>query len=144
MNLADKVIQANEQEIIEKQSGDGAPEGYYTDDLGFWVEQDIRRHKAKFAEYVCFRCKKLNPGLHTRDGLRLYDGPKLIRNDPLVIASLARLPESIPKPTANWVFDELFRWAPKLNRSKIEISPGWMWDLEKQEIIKGVVGGDKE
>ena len=40
------------QEIIEKTKGDTAPEGYYTDDMGYWVEQDIRRHKDRFALYI--------------------------------------------------------------------------------------------
>ena len=75
MDLASKVIQANEdevkREIIRKKSGDGAPEGYYTDDLGFWVEQDIRRKDVRFAEYVLFRCQYLNKDLHKREGYLL-------------------------------------------------------------------------
>lgn len=144
MSLADKVIQANEQEIIAKQSGDGAPEGYYTDDLGFWVEQDIRQQKMRFAEYVWFRCRKLNPRLNVRDGIRLYNGSSLVRKDPLAIASLAKLPEPLQKPISNWVFEKLLEECPRLDRTKIEIKPGWLWDLEKCKIIKGVVGGDKE
>ena len=58
MDLADKVIQANEQEIIEKNSNDSAPDGFYTDDLGFWVEQDIRRHKSRFHRF--FRLQSVN------------------------------------------------------------------------------------
>lgn len=139
MDLADKVIQANAQEVIEKLNGDGAPEGYYTDDLGFWVKQDIRQHNLKFAEYVCFRCKKLNPDLHVRDGVRLYNGTKLVRNDQQTIASLARLPERMHRHITNWVYDELFRSSPRLNRSKIEIAPGWYWDFNESEIVKGVL-----
>lgn len=136
MDLADKVIEANQQEVIQKQSGDIAPDGYYTDDLGFWVEQDIRRHKMRFAEYVYFRCRRMNPGLNVREGSRLYNRGSLVRRDPLTIASLARLPEMLQKPISNWVFDKLVEESPKLDRTKIEIKPGWLWDMEKCEIIK--------
>lgn len=136
MDLADKVIEANQQEVMQKQSGDMAPEGYYTDDLGFWVEQDIRRHKMRFAEYVYFRCRRMNPGLNVRDGSRLYNRGSLVKRDPLAIASLAGLPEMLQKPISNWVFDKLVEESPRLDRTKIEIKPGWLWDIEKCKIIK--------
>lgn len=136
MDLADKVIQANEQEIVEKEANDSAPEGFYTDDLGFWVEQDIRRHKIKFAEYVLFRCKYLNDELNVRNATMLFNGNVLVRKNSLDIASLADLPEAIPNPIAIWVYKRLFDDAPRLDRSKIEIAPGWIWDMDKCAIIK--------
>ena len=139
MGLAEEVIQANAQEFIEKEKGDKAPNGYYTDDLGYWVEQDIRQHKMRFAEYVYFRCRKLNPDLHVRDGRRLFNGPTMVKRDQLSIASLARLPEQLSKPNANWVYDKIFEEVPRLDRSKIEIVPGWLWDVEKSKIIKEVI-----
>lgn len=136
MNLADKVIEANEQEIVEKQSGDNAPDGYYTDDLGFWVEVDIRRQKVRFAEYILFRCKKLNGHLHIRDGNMVYNGHTIVRDNPIDVAALADLPENISTPTAKWVYKRLLQDMPHLNRSKIEIAPGWLWDIDNSEIIK--------
>ena len=136
MNLADKVIEANEQEIVEKQSGDTAPDGYYTDDLGFWVEVDIRRKKVRFAEYILFRCKYLNPHLHIRDEIALYNGHLLIRDNSVEVAALADLPENISGPTAKWVYKRLLHDMPHLNRSMIEIAPGWLWNLDNSEIIK--------
>lgn len=136
MNLADKVIEANEQEIVEKQSGDTAPDGYYTDDLGFWVEVDIRRKKVRFAEYILFRCRYLNPHLHIRDEIALYNGHVLIRDNSVEVAALADLPENISGPTAKWVYKRLLHDMPHLNRSMIEIAPGWLWDLDNSEIIK--------
>ena len=79
-----------------------------------------------------------------RDGIRLYNGSTLVRKDPLAIASLAKLPESLQKPISNWVFEKLLEECPRLDRTKIEIKPGWLWDLEKCKIIKGVVGGGEE
>lgn len=136
MNLADRVIKANEQEIVEKKSGDTAPDGYYTDDLGLWVELDIRRQKVRFAEYVLFRCKRLNPHLHIRDEIAVYNGHTLVRNNPVDIAALADLPENISRPTAKWVYKRLLHDMPRLNRSMIEIAPGWLWDFDNSEIIK--------
>lgn len=136
MNLADRVIKANEQEIVEKQSGDTAPDGFYTDDLGFWVEVDIRRQKVRFSEYILFRCKRLNPHLHIRDEIAVYNGHILVRNNPVDIAALADLPENISGPTAKWVYKRLLHDMPHLNRSKIEIAPGWLWDIDNSEIIK--------
>ena len=136
MDLADKVIQANEMEIIEKEATDTAPENLYTDDLGYWVEQDIRRHKHKFARYVLFRCRLLNDDLNIRNGTMLFKGHKLVYPNPVDIASLADLPEVISKPTAVWVYKRLFEESPHLDRRKLEIAPGWVWDLDKQDIIK--------
>lgn len=136
MNLADKVIEANEQEIVEKKSGDTAPDGYYTDDLGLWVELDIRRQKVRFSEYILFRCKRLNPHLHIRDEIAVYNGHILVRNNPVDIAALADLPENISGPTARWVYKRLLHDVPHLNRSMIEIAPGWLWDIDNSEIIK--------
>lgn len=136
MDLADRVIQANEMEIIEKEATDTAPENLYTDDLGYWVEQDIRRHKHKFARYVLFRCRLLNDDLNIRNGTMLFKGHKPVYPSPVDIASLADLPEVISKPTAVWVYKRLFEESPHLDRRKLEISPGWVWDLDKQDIIK--------
>lgn len=130
MDLADKVIHANEQEIIEKAKGDTAPEGYYTDDMGYWVEQDIRRHKDRFALYIFMRCRKLNKHLHLRRGEFLYNSHTLIRETPLDIAKLADLPEVISAPQAAWVYKRLVATVPRLSEKKIEVAPGLLWNFE--------------
>lgn len=135
MDLADKVIQANEQEIIEKSKDDKAPEELYTDDLGFWVELDIRKHKDKFARYVLFRCIRLNPHLHVRHATMLYNKHTFISPTSIDIASLADLPENIPAPIAVWVHKRLMASVPHLDKSKIEVCPGFLWDLEKGELV---------
>lgn len=132
-NLADRVIQANEQEIVEKERGDQAPEGYYTDDLGFWVEQDIRRKKQRFAEYVYFRCRKLNPHLHLRGDL-LFNSHTLINKHPNDIAELAQLPETITYPAAAWVYNKLITIAPPLDESRILVADGLVWNMETCEL----------
>lgn len=136
MDLAERVIKANEEEIVEKSPDDPAPIDLYTDDLGYWVEQDIRRHKAKFARYVLFRCRILNDDLNIRNGVMLHKGHVLVTDSPADIASLADLPENISKATAAWVYKRLLAESPYLDRRKIEIVPGWIWDIDKQEIVR--------
>lgn len=141
MDLASKVIQANEeerieQEIIKKRSTDGAPEGYYTDDLGFWVEQDIRRKEMRYAEYILFRCKYLNRNLHTREGGLLYVGHTLIFPTSASIANLADLPSKLPTTIVVWVHKRLCRESPRLNERKIEICPGLLWDYDNVKLVE--------
>lgn len=135
-NLADRVIQANEQEVIEKSNDDAAPDEFYTDDLGFWVKQDIRRHKGQFAKYVLFRCRFLNPHLNIRENMLLFNSHKMVRPHPVDIAILADLPENIPTPIAVWVHKKLVESAPILDKSKIEVAPGLLWDVENAELIQ--------
>lgn len=140
MDLASKVIQANEDEIerevIRKKRGDGAPEGYYTDDLGFWVEQDIRRKDVRFAEYVLFRCQYLNKDLHIRDGEFLYAGHKLIFPTSTAIADLADLPGKLPPAIVIWVHKRLLQYSPTLSNKRIQIKPGFLWDFEKGDFVE--------
>lgn len=140
MDLASKVIQANEDEIerevIKKKRSDGAPEGYYTDDLGFWVEQDIRKKDVRFAEYVLFRCQYLNPDLNKRDGGFLYVGQRIVFPTSNGIADLADLPGKLPPAIVLWVHKRLYQYAPRLNESKIEIKPGLLWDLKRGELVE--------
>lgn len=130
-NLADQVIQANE--IIEKASSDEAPEGYYTDDLGWWVEQDIRKDKIRFARYIYTRCRKLNPHLHTRNGNLLFNSYTLINKSQNDIAELANIPEMISTPTAIWVYNKLMQTVPSLDRDRIVVADGLVWNTETCE-----------
>ena len=141
MDLASRVIQANEdeaieQEVIKKKRGDSAPDGYYTDDLGFWVEQDIRRKSVRFAEYVLFRCQYINSDLHVRDGNMLYAGHSLVFPTSNSIADLADLPGRLPSPIVIWVYKRLLRSSPRLSKNKIEIKPGLLWDIKNGRLVK--------
>ena len=135
-NLADKIIQANEQEIVEKQSGDAAPDGYYTDDLGYWVEQDIRKHKERFARYVFVRCRKLNPHLYYDTvEMKLYNRHDEIEPKVADIVKLANLADMITQAQAIWVYNRLNDAVPRLDRSKLVVAPGLIWDFETAELI---------
>lgn len=135
-DLADKIIKATEQEIIEKQSGDQAPEGYYTDDLGYWVELDIRKHKEKFARYVFVRCRKRNPHLYyDTDEMKLYNRHEVIEPKVADIIKLANLADMITAAQAIWVYNRLKDTVPRLDKSRLVVAPGLIWDFETAELI---------
>lgn len=135
-NLADKIIQANEQEVVEKQSGDQAPEGYYTDDLGYWVELDIRKHKERFARYVFVRCRKLNQHLYyDTANMKLFNRHEEVEPKVADIVNLARLADMITPAQAIWVYNRLKDAVPRLDRSKLVVAPGLIWDFETAELI---------
>ena len=132
-SLAERVIQANEQEIVEKRSGDGAPDGYYTDDLGLWVEQDIRKDKMRFARYIYMRCKKINKHLHIRNNELLFNSHTLVNKHPNDISELANLPEILSVPIATWVYNRLIESVPHLDPDRIVITDSLIWNMETCE-----------
>lgn len=150
VSLADKIIAANEDEITRRGRGDQAPEGYYTDDLGYWVEQDIRKDHARFAQYVAFRCRVLNPHIY-------YDPVEMVlfnRHTPIEptttsILLLAKCPNMITPAQAIWVYNKLKETAPRLDRNRVLVAPGLAWDFEKAELVKltdkyYTVGGEED
>lgn len=150
MSLADKIIAANEDEITGKGRGDQAPEGYYTDDLGYWVEQDIRRDHARFAQYVAFRCRVLNPHIYWDPvELVLFNRHTVIEPTTTSILLLARCPNMITPAQAIWVYNKLKETAPRLDRNRVLVAPGLAWDFEKAELVKltdkyYTVGGEED
>ncbi len=135
-NLADKIIQANEQEVVEKQSGDQAPEGYYTDDLGYWVELDIRKHKERFARYVFVRCRKLNQHLYyDTANMKLYNRHDEIEPKVADIVNLARLADMITPAQAIWVYNRLKETVPRLDKDIIVIGLGLGWNMVTSELV---------
>ena len=148
MDLADKIIEANE--IIEKREGDKAPEGYYTDDMGQWVELDIRKHKEKFARYVFVRCRKLNKHLYYDTiEMKLYNRHDEIEPTAKDIVSLAKLADMITTAQAVWVYDKLKETVPRLDRNRLVIAEGLAWNFETSELEElgddyYTVGGERD
>lgn len=136
MNIADKIIEAND-DIVRKNGDDNAPDGYYTDDLGMWVELDIRQDKARFARYIFVRCRKLNEHLYY-DPIELVLFNRHTEVMPTVnsILLLAKTPDMISVAQAIWVYNKLKETVPRLDRRKIKIAPGLAWDFDESEIIK--------
>ena len=134
-NLADKIIQANEAEVIRKGAGDTAPEGYYTDDLGMWVEQDIRKNPTRFARYVFVRCRKNNEHLYYDPiEMVLYNRHQVIEPNTRDILTLANLADTITPAQAIWVHTKLKETVPRLARSRLVVAPGLAWNIDKSEL----------
>lgn len=147
--LADKIIQEIER-FDRRPDPSDAPDGYYTDDLGYWVEKNIQNNKQRFARYVVFRCRKLNKHLYYDPiELKLYNRHKEIRPVPSDILMLANLPSMITTAQAIWVYNCLKENVPRLDRSKIVVAPGLAWDFETSEFLKlkdgyYTVGGEND
>lgn len=136
-NLADKIIQANEAEVIRKDSDDKAPQGYYTDDLGMWVEQDIRKNPTRFAWYVFVRCRKNNEHLYYDPiEMVLYNRHQVIEPSTRDILSLANLADTITPAQAIWVHTKLKENVPRLDRSRLVVAPGLAWNIDRSELEK--------
>lgn len=147
-NIADKIIEANE--VIEKRDGDSAPEGYYTDDMGYWVEQDIRKYKERFARYVFVRCRKRNRHLYyNTDDMKLYNRHDEIEPTTKDILMLANLADMITPAQAIWVYNKLKETVPRLDKTRLVVAPGLAWNMETSELEDiyddyYTVGGEKD
>lgn len=149
-NLADLIVEANENEERRKSTGDTAPEGYYTDDLGYWVEQDIKKDHARFAQYVAFRCRVLNPHLYYDvTQLTLFNRHTTIEPTTTSILLLAKSPDMITSAQAIWVYNKLKDTAPRLDRNRVLVAPGLAWDFREARLVKltdkyYTVGGEED
>ena len=138
MNLAEQIIEANTQEH-SRASNDTAPEGYYTDDMGYWVEQDIRKDKEKFAKYILYRCLRNNDEIYKWRG-ELYNGHNILTPTPQCIIGLADVCDMITPAQAIWVYNRLLEIAQELDEDKIRVSADAYWDMNasKLEYLRGV------
>lgn len=130
-SLADAVIRQQNRQA----SPGGVPDGYYLDDLGYWVENDIRSNKQRYAEYLLFRIVKLHPNIYMRYG-QLYCGHRHLTGSIDEMLKLVDLPwVSIRAGQAAWIFNRLKEMAPEIDESKIIISSDAYWDFDKAEIL---------
>lgn len=149
-SLADRIIEANDRESSRGGYEDSAPEGYYTDDLGYWVETDIRKNPKRFAEYIFVRCRKNNSHLYyDPDTTVLFNRHKVITPTQRDITELANIPDTISTAQAIWVYNKLKDTVPRLDRNRIVIAPGLAWDIKNGEIVElteeyYTVGGENE
>lgn len=134
MDLADKILDAESNELVRKGVGDKAPDGYYTDDMGYWVEVDIKRNPTRFAEYTFTRCRRLNDHLYYDPlELTLYNRHEVIEPTVTSILSLARMPDMITTAQAIWVYDKLKSCVPRLDRDRVVVAPGLVWNIKESK-----------
>lgn len=131
MDLADYIIGANENH--GRANNDTAPEGYYTDDMGYWVEQDIRKDKMRFATYILYRCLRNNNSIYKWRG-DLYNGHTLIEPNAQSIVAMADICDMITPAQAIWVYARIMDIASELDEDKIQVSSDAYWDTAKSEI----------
>lgn len=134
MSIADELVALQESDSPHyKGKNDSAPDGYYTDDMGYWVEQNIKQDKARFAEYILYRCIRLHPDIYQYKG-DLYVRHTLITPTPKSIVALADTPEMVSSAQAIWVYNRLMAEAPELDLTRIRVASNAVWDFETCEL----------
>ena len=143
MSLADQLIENMESESAQPES---APPGYYVDDLGFYVEENIRKNKMRQAEYILFRIRILHPAIFSYNGKLYYDfseiKPKL--TDILMLADSPL--ETISLAQAIWIYNRLRDTAPPLSNEYIQVSRDCIWSTKESKLkrLRNDVEGDIE
>lgn len=130
MSIADALIQKHNRQYTPGS----VPDGYFVDDLGYWVEIDIKSDRAKYAEYLLFRILKLHHNIYKRYGV-LYCGHNPIHGTTDEILKLVDLPwASVKGGQAAWIYNRLMEMAPEIDETKLVIAPGIFWDVREAEI----------
>ena len=133
INLADAIIQQNERKAA---SHDGnTPDGYYRDDMGYLVEENLMDDKERYAEYVLLRILRLHHNIYMRYG-RLYCGHHLLECNTQEALELADSPRVRLNPGQTaWIFNRLKALAPEIDETKILVAEGVYWDMDKAELV---------
>lgn len=133
MGLADQLIKNIESGMAQT---DSAPSGYYVDDLGFYVEEDIKKNKSRYAEYLLFRIKYLHPDIFSHYG-KVYCDFVEVRPRTWDILALADSPlESITLAQAVWLYNRIRETALPLSDRYIMVSRDYLFDMEKCALRK--------
>lgn len=123
-NLADKVIQANE-EIKQK------PEGPELDDIGFPYPK-VRNEKT-MCEYLTARIIYLNKEIYQYQGL-LWVHNRIIKETKDSYYTMAKYPRKISDPENRYVWRRLKELVPTLNTDKVEVLPGVTFNMVTGEV----------
>lgn len=120
VDLADKVIQANEEESkaneVEQQK---------LDDIGFPLPKPDTEHA--WCEYLTARILYLNNRMYKHQGL-LWLGNDLVRESKNTYYKLAKYPKQISDPECQYVFRRLKELVPELDTDRIAVLPGWTFN----------------
>ena len=123
-NLADKVIQANEEVKQE-------PEGPELDDIGFPYPK-VRNEKT-MCEYLTARLIYLNKEIYLYQGL-LWVHNRIIKETKDSYYTMARYPKQISDPENRYVWRRLKELVPTLNTDKVEVLPGVTFNMVTGEV----------
>ena len=123
MNLADKVIQANEEETVINS-------GPELDDIGFPLPKP-QTEKAH-CEYLTARLLYLNPRIYFYND-RLWIDNYIVREDKNSYYRLARYPKKIADHENEYVWTRLRDIVPRLDTDKIAILPDVTFNMRTGE-----------
>lgn len=123
-NLADKVIQANEE--VKQES-----EGPELDDIGFPYPK-VRNEKT-MCEYLTARLIYLNKEIYQYQGL-LWVHNRIIKETKDSYYTMAKYPKQISDPENRYVWRRLKELVPTLNTDKIEVLPGVTFNMVTGEV----------
>lgn len=123
MNLADKVIQANEEETVINS-------GPELDDIGFPLPKP-QTEKAH-CEYLTARLLYLNPRIYFYND-RLWIDNYIVREDKNSYYRLARYPKKIADHENEYVWTRLRDIVPRLDTDKIAVLPDVTFNMRTGE-----------
>ena len=123
-NLADKVIQANEE--IRQE-----PDGPELDDIGFPYPK-VRNEKT-MCEYLTARIIYLNKEIYQYQGL-LWVHNHIIKETKDSYYTMAKYPRKISDPENRYVWRRLKELVPTLNTDKVEVLPGVTFNMVTGEV----------
>lgn len=123
MNLADKVIQANEEETITNS-------GPQLDDIGFPLPKP-QTEKA-WCEYLTARLLYLNPRIYFHND-RLWIDNTIIREEKNSYYRLARYPKKIADHENEYVWTRLRDIVPRLNTDVVAVLPDVTFNMRTGE-----------
>ena len=123
MDLADKVIQANEATNID-------PNAPKLDDIGFPLPKP-QTEKA-WCEYLTARILYLNNRMYKHQG-RLWLADEMITEDKNTYYRLAKYPKKISDPECQYVWRRLKETVPILDTDVIAVLPGWTFNMRTGE-----------
>lgn len=123
MNLADKVIQANEDEIISGASAE-------VDDIGFPLPKPDT--EKAWCEYLTARLLYLNPRIYFHND-RLWINNTIIREEKNSYYRLARYPKKIADYENEYVWTRLRDIVPRLNTDIVAVLPDVIFNMKTGE-----------
>lgn len=122
LNLADKVIKANEEDTLKQ--------GPKLDDIGFPLPKpDTER---AWCEYLTARFLYLNPYTYVYHS-KLWIDNEIIEESATSYYTLAKYPKRLSEPECRYVWRRLKEVCPTLNTDIIEVLPGVTFNMRTGE-----------
>ena len=123
-NLADKVIEANQEERRANYSQD-------VDDIGFPLPKPDT--EKAWCEYLTARILYLNPHIYLHDD-HLWLDDHIIREDKNSYYRLAKYPKKISDPQCQYVWTRLREVVPVLNTDIVAVLPDLTFNMRTGEV----------